>query len=77
MPRWQVELAPAPLKIEVTAPDRSGAAREAGELYQTLMELGDISRAGYFIGAVIQTDPVPVPNREARAPVRRHTKPNK
>lgn len=75
--RWQVELVPAPLTVEVTAPDRSNAARGAAELYLALMELGDISRAGYFIGAVVQIDPVPIPNKEARAPVRRNAKPNK
>lgn len=75
--RWRVELTPAPLTIEVTAPDRSDAAREAAELFLTLMELGDIALAGYFVGAVTQTDPPPIPNKEARAPVRRNSKPNK
>lgn len=75
--RWQVELVPAPLTVEITAPDRSNAAREAAEVYLALMELGDISRAGYFIGAIVQIDPIPIPNKEARAPVRKNAKPNK
>lgn len=77
MPRWQVELAPAPLRIEVNAQSRSDAIREAAELFETLLELGDLPMRGYFIGAVMQTDPVPIPNKEARAPVRRNAKPNK
>jgi hypothetical protein len=75
--RWQVELASAPLRIEVNAQSRSDAIREAAELFETLLELGDLPMRGYFIGAVMQTDPVPIPNKEARAPVRRNAKPNK
>lgn len=77
MPRWQVELTPSPLRIEVNAKDRSNAIREAAELFMTLLELGDLPMSGYFIGAVVQTDPVPIPNKEVRAPVRRNAKPNK
>lgn len=77
MPRWQVELAPAPLRIEVNAQSRSDAIREAAELFETLLDLADLPMRGHFIGAVAQTDPVPIPNKEARAPVRRNAKPNK
>lgn len=75
--RWLVELAPAPLRIEANAQSRSDGIREAAELFESLIELGDLPIRGYFIGAVVQIDPLPIPNNEARAPVRRNAKPNK